>query len=125
MPTLLLPVPSSLTPSSPLEQDIVAHLNGHDVVTLDALINQLPQYSLCRHGFGYILDTRWMSGDDGGFTAVTRPEYNGLTLRCKETRPISLNASPGTLNVYAEGGEPLWSANCAEPLSCSLRSSFS
>jgi len=73
MPTLLLPVPSSLTPSSPLEQDIVAHLEDQDVVTLDALINQMPQYSwsqifqavdtlarcdtisLRRHGFGYTL----------------------------------------------------------------------
>jgi len=73
MPTVLLPVPSSLTPSSPLEQDIVAHLDDQDVVTLDALINQMPQYSwsqifqavdtlarcgtisLRRHGFGYTL----------------------------------------------------------------------
>jgi hypothetical protein len=45
MPSLLHPVPCSLTPSSPLEQDIIVHLDGQDVVTLDALIKQMPQYS--------------------------------------------------------------------------------
>ena len=73
MPTLLLPPDSFATLSSALEDDIVVHVEDQDVVTLDALINQMPQYSwtqifqavdtlarcgrisLRRHGFGYTL----------------------------------------------------------------------
>jgi hypothetical protein len=60
-------------PSASLERDIVSHLEDQDAVTLDALVDQMPQYSwtqifqavdilsrngsisLRRHGFGYTL----------------------------------------------------------------------
>ena len=55
----------------------------------------------------------------------TRAQCFDLTVQ--GNRPIS-KYSRGTLNVYSvysEGGERLWSASCAELLSCLLRSSFS
>ena len=73
MPTLLCDPHSFTTPSSALERDILAHVEDQNVVTLDALIDQMPHYSwgqifqavdtlarrhritLRRHGFGYTL----------------------------------------------------------------------
>ena len=73
MPTLLPAVPSFVARLNKLEQDIIVRVDDQDVVTLDALIDQLPQYSwsqifqavdtlarcgkisLRRHGFGYSL----------------------------------------------------------------------
>ena len=73
MPTLLPAVPSFVARLNKLEHDIIVRVDDQDVVTLDALIDQLPQYSwsqifqavdtlarcgkisLRRHGFGYSL----------------------------------------------------------------------
>ena len=72
MPTVLFASDFTIHPS-PLEHDIMAHVKDQDVVTLDALVDQMPQYSwgqifqavdtlarcgritLRRHGFGYTL----------------------------------------------------------------------
>ena len=73
MATTFFRVPSVIAPGTVLEHDIVAQIEEQDVITLDALIEQMPQYSwsqifqavdtlarlgrisLRRHGFGYTL----------------------------------------------------------------------
>jgi hypothetical protein len=73
MPILLLTVPASIEPLHSVEHDIVTHVEEQDVVTLDALVDQMPEYSwsqifqavdtlsrngsitLRRHGFCYTL----------------------------------------------------------------------
>jgi hypothetical protein len=73
MPTLLPAAPSFVARWNELEHDIIVRVDDQDVVTLDALIDQMPQYSwsqvfqavdrlarcgkisLRRHGFGYTL----------------------------------------------------------------------
>jgi hypothetical protein len=73
MPNLTLPYGVKEEGTAPLEHDILAHVEDHDVVTLDALIDQMPEYSwsqifqavdtlarcgrisLRRHGFGYTI----------------------------------------------------------------------
>src|SRR6476620_6524098 len=84
--------------------------------------NQPPQARLRLYA---CLDTPWMSGGDVGIHSGHKTGVQWSDLTMQGNPPDLSQCSRGTLNVYAGGGERLWSANCAELLSCSLRSSFS
>jgi hypothetical protein len=45
MPTIVHDVPSFTSESDALEHDIIVHVEDQLIVTLDALIDQMPQYS--------------------------------------------------------------------------------